>query len=148
MRKSYEIAFPLVVGLEGRMSDDPDDPGGFTIWGLASRYNPEVTRDTTLSEAKAIYLRKYWIPNGCDEAPFPMDICLFDGSVNPQNDPDLPGAGNRELLALNPENWQEFLIMRMRRYMKKSKEKYVKGHIFRVLRLYDAINIIEKERKG
>jgi hypothetical protein len=140
MRESFDKAFPITIGLEGKPSNDPDDPGGFTIWGLAQRYNPEVNEGTTLEEAKEIYLRKYWIPAGCDDAPFPMDIALFDSQVNPQNDPKIPGGGNQEIMTRKPDNWQEYMIFRMQRYMRCSKEKYVKGHIFRVLNLCEKIN--------
>lgn len=140
MRLSFNKAFILTIGLEGKPTDDPNDPGGFTIWGLSQRYNPEVNHTTTIEQAKVIYLQKYWIPAGCDEAPYPMDICLFDSQVNPQNDPKLPGGGNQEILNQNPENWQEYLLLRMVRYMENSKDVYVKGHIFRVLKLFKKIN--------
>lgn len=139
MRESFDKAFEMTIGLEGKPSNDPNDPGGYTIWGLASRYNPEVSPSTTLDQAKEIYLEKYWIPAGCDNAPFPMDICLFDSQVNPQNDPKLPGGGNQEILNQSPGNWQEYLLLRMVRYMRCSKDIYVKGHIFRVLKLYGQI---------
>lgn len=139
MRSSYDKAFEITVGLEGHISDDKDDPGGFTVWGLSSRYNPGVHRDTTLAEAKDLYLYKYWIPAGCDDQPFPMDICLFDSQVNPQNDPKLPGGGNQEIMNMNPENWQEYNDLRMNRYMRLSKRKYVFGHICRVLLLSQQI---------
>jgi len=137
MRESFDKAFELTIGLEGKPSNDPRDPGGYTIWGLASRYNPGVNPSTTIEQAKEIYYRKYWIPAGCDEAEFPMDICLFDSNVNPQK------GGNKELLAMNPQNWQEYMIFRMQRYMRISKEMYVKGHIFRVLRLCEKIKEIK-----
>lgn len=139
MRESYNKAFEITVGLEGKPSNDPKDPGGYTIWGLASKYNPEVSPTTTLEDAKKIYLSKYWIPAGCDDVPYPMDICLFDSQVNPQNDPKWNGGGNQEIKNLNPENWQEYLILRMVRYMRNSKPEFVKGHIFRVLKLYQTI---------
>jgi len=139
MRSSFDKAFAITIGLEGKPSDDPRDPGRFTIWGLSSRYNPGVTPATTLEQAKKIYLEKYWIPAGCDDWPFPMDICLFDSQVNPQNDPKWNYGGNKEIMNLWPENWHEYLILRMVRYMRNSQSYYVKGHIFRVLRLYEAI---------
>lgn len=135
MRESFGRAFELTIGLEGKPTNDPHDPGGFTIWGLSQRYNPEVSMKTTLPKAKVIYLKKYWEPAGCDDVPYPMDICLFDSQVNPQNDPKLPGGGNQEILNQHPENWQEYQILRMTRYMNNSKPEYVKGHIFRVLKL-------------
>jgi Putative secretion activating protein len=139
MRQSFGVAFQIVIGLEGKSTNDPNDPGGLTVYGLSKRYNPTIHLDMTLQEAKDIYLYKYWMPAGCDDAPFPLDICLFDGQVNPQNDPDLLLAGNKELLHLNPENWQEFLILRMLRYSKCSKEIYREGHLNRVLRLFTKI---------
>jgi hypothetical protein len=139
MRESFDKAFALTIGLEGKPSSDPNDPGGFTIWGLAKKYHPEVDENTSIEYAKEVYLKGYWIPSGCDNVPYPMDICLFDSAVNPQNDPKLPGGGNREILNQNPENWQEYQILRMQRYMRCSKPKYVKGHIFRVLKLSEQI---------
>lgn len=139
MRENFDRAFALTIGLEGKPTDDPRDPGGYTIWGLSKRYNPEVGPSTTLAQAKEIYLGSYWVPAGCDNAPCPMDICLFDSQVNPQNDPKLPGGGNQEILNQHPENWQEYMMFRMVRYMKNSKDVYVKGHIFRVLRLFEQI---------
>lgn len=148
MRSSFDKAFELVIGLEGKPSNDPDDPGGFTIWGLAKRYHPEVNKSTTIEYAKEVYLKQYWISNNCDDAEFPMDIILFDSAVNPQNDPALKGSGNKELLELNPENWQDFLLLRMARYLRVSKRKYVFGHIARVLRLYNSIRSIANEPDG
>ena len=78
MRESFDKAFELTIGLEGKPSNDPRDPGGFTIWGLAKKYHPEIDANTTLEYAKEVYLKQYWIPAGCDAAPYPMDICLFD----------------------------------------------------------------------
>lgn len=133
MRTSFDVAFGITIGLEGAPSNDPDDPGGFTIWGLAKKYHPWVTKDTTMEEAKAVYLKEYWIPSGCDNVEFPMDIILFDSAVNPQK------GGNKELLSKNPENWQDFLLLRMVRYLQNSKRKYVFGHLSRVLLLYQQI---------
>jgi lysozyme family protein len=133
MRENFDKAFQLVIGLEGKPSNDPDDPGGFTIWGLSQVYNPEVNEHTTIEQAKEIYLKKYWIPAGCDGVTSPMDICLFDGAVNPMR------GGNKELLTKNPENWQDFLLLRAVRYMKYSKDIYKKGHVFRVLKLFEQI---------
>ena len=134
MRLSFNKAFILTVGLEGNYSNDKNDPGGETRFGICKKYNPDVDiENLTLAQAKEIYLNKYWIPAGCDEAPYPMDICLFDSQVNPQK------GGNKELLKQDPENWQEYLLLRMVRYMENSKPIYMKGHLLRVLKLFTAI---------
>jgi len=81
MRSSYEIGVRLTLDLEGNenYTNDPDDPGGETKYGICKKYHPTVDiKNLTLSQAKQIYLEKYWIPAGCDNAPFPMDIALFD----------------------------------------------------------------------
>lgn len=145
MRESFDGAFKIVIGLEGRPTDDPDDPGGLTVWGLSKRYNPEVSLNMTMECAKAVYLRKYWEPIGCDTAPFPLDICLFDAAVNPQNDPSLPGNSMQELMNLHPENWQDYLIFRMQRYKRCSKPKYVNGHLNRILKLHAEIKKLSKQ---
>jgi len=147
MRDSYPIAFEFTIGAEGHLSTHPKDPGnyypdgspGFTVWGLCTRWNQNLSKDMTIEEAKDRYLYDYWIPGGCDDVDFPMDICLFDSQVNPQNDPKLPGVGNKELLLLKPKNWSEYNLYRASRYMRRSDLKYVKGHVFRVLRLSDRI---------
>ena len=151
MRASFDNAFIIVVGLEGHFSNDLDDPGninlngtpGFTIWGLSSRYNPGLTENTTIEEAKNIYLYNYWIPAGCDTSVFPLDICIFDAAVNPQNDPNLPGGSMQELMNQNPENWQDYLFFRLHRYRRCSKPKFRNGHINRVLKLHEQIKAIK-----
>lgn len=148
MRTSYEIAVKLTLGLEGMdpVAKDVGDGAGLTKYGICEKWNPGVdVRNLTLEQAKDIYLKKYWIPAGCDQAAFPMDICLFDSQVNPQNDPRLPGGGNQEILNLKPANWQEYCILRMQRYMRCSKPQFVKGHIFRVLILCDQIKKISRD---
>lgn len=142
MRTSYETAVQLTLGLEG-MSDKAvyvGDGCGLTKFGICEKWNPDVdVKNLTIAQAKEIYLKKYWIPAGCDDQPFPLDLCLFDSQVNPQNDPKLPGGGNQEILNLKPRNWQEYNIFRMQRYMRCSKPQFVKGHIFRVLNLCNEI---------
>ncbi len=134
MRSSFEKAFEIIVGVEGGYSNDPNDPGGETKYGIAKRYHPdEDIKNLTLERAKEIYLNDYWMPNACDDANFPLDICLFDSAVNPQK------GGNKDLLSHNPENWQDFLLWRMVRYMHLSKDVYVKGLLFRVLRLFEKL---------
>jgi len=129
----------VVKTLEGHVSDDPNDSGGFTVWGLSSRYNPEVTRDMTYEQAKKIYRAKYWRLD-CSRADWPLDLCFFDGFVNPQDDPSVPGVGNDEIVKyLGPWESREpyryayaFLILRADRYARRSADRYVRGHIRRI----------------
>jgi len=140
MRENFNKGLDIVLGLESRTTtNDPKDPGGLTVWGLSKKYNPEVYDGMPESEIEELYYRKYWKASGCDEAPFPLDICLFDGAVNPQDDKKLPGAGNKEILLQKPNDWKDFLFLRMVRYMKNSQRVYVLGHIQRIIKLYEQI---------
>lgn len=146
MKGSFDKAFKITIGLEGNYSNDPDDPGGETKFGIAKRYHPNIDiKNLSLEQAKDIYYTEYWLPSGCDNVPFPMDICLFDSAVNPQNDPKMPGGGNQEILNMKPENWQEYMIFRMQRYKRCSKAKYVDGHINRVLQLCEQIRALKQK---
>jgi hypothetical protein len=139
MRENFDKAFALTIGLEGKPSNDRRDPGGFTIYGLAKKYHPWISMSTTIGQAKEVYFTDYWIPAGCDDVPYPMDICLFDSQVNPQNDPKWPGGGNQEIKNMKPENWQDYQLLRMIRYMRNSKPCFVDGHIMRVVKLSQKI---------
>lgn len=50
----------------GKVTNDPNDKGGRTQWGIAERSNPEAWRDgkVTEQEAREIYERKYVIAPG------------------------------------------------------------------------------------
>ncbi|OAF05474.1 hypothetical protein AYJ54_00785 [Bradyrhizobium centrolobii] len=77
---------------EGGYSNDADDPGGATMWGIThidyDAYRrrkgqpPQDVRRMTVTERDEIYHRKYWIGSRCDELPSGVDYCVFDGSVN------------------------------------------------------------------
>lgn len=139
----------VVKSLEGKPTNDPNDPGGFTIWGLASRYNTEVRPNMTYEEAKRVYRKKYWTQE-CRDAEWPLDLVFFDASVNPQNDPGLSGTGNDELIRMCGP-WRDadaylyavrFLVHRAGRYARRSSDKYVRGHVQRCERV---LNFIESK---
>lgn len=61
---------------------DPDDRGGRTRWGIASRWHPSVNLDTLTREgAEEIYRRKYWDPLKGDRLSEPLGFVLFDWAV-------------------------------------------------------------------
>lgn len=153
MNENFDRACDFVVRtLEGPPTMDPRDPGAFTIWGLSSKYNPEVSKNTTYEQAKAIYRAKYW-RSDCARAAWPLDLCFFDGHVNPQNDPSMEHVGNDELVKLLG-NWEgldpyryayAFLLMRAGRYARRSSSVFVRGHIRRLERLMRFIEGITLE---
>ena len=80
---SFETAFAATMEWEGRLSKDPNDPGGTTMFGLSQRAHPRVEIEKlTLAEAKAIYLREYWQAAHLDQYPAPIRSKVFDLTVN------------------------------------------------------------------
>lgn len=80
---TFDDAFTQLIGNEGGYVDDPADPGGATKYGISQRAYPgEDIANMTLDRAKAIYLRDYWGPAGCDAVPDALKFDLFDMAVN------------------------------------------------------------------
>lgn len=82
----FEPAVAKTIRREGgdTLTDDPDDPGGLTRYGISKRAHPEVDpRNLTLESAKAIYRRDYWGP--CDGDLLKSQLLaelVFDAAVN------------------------------------------------------------------
>jgi lysozyme family protein len=83
MKENFNKAFEIVTGLEGGYSDNPDDLGGETKYGICKRGYPyEDIENMTLDRAKEIYYKDYWSKCKCDDMPSGIDIVLFDCAVN------------------------------------------------------------------
>ena len=79
----FARAIAFVLGQEGEWSDDPEDPGKRTRFGISSRANPAIDLDTlTREQAVAFYRVAYWSKARCDQLPWPLSLVLFDGAVN------------------------------------------------------------------
>lgn len=83
---NFERAFFDVLGNEGTYSNNPNDPGGETMWGITRRvaqlagYDDSM-RDMPKEEAQRIYATAYWHPN-FDNLPYGIAFQLFDAAVN------------------------------------------------------------------
>lgn len=78
---NFDQAFTRLLGNEGGYSNNPDDPGGETNWGISKRSYPNVDiKALTQEGAKAIYLRDFWEPLG--EAHPAIKFQAFDFAVN------------------------------------------------------------------
>jgi lysozyme family protein len=79
----FESAFNRLIGVEGSYVNDPADPGGETKYGISkATYPQEDIPNLTLDHAKALYLRDFWGPAGCDAVPDGLKYTLFDMAVN------------------------------------------------------------------
>jgi len=83
---NFDRAFTELLGNEGGYSNDPNDPGGETNWGITvvvARENGYIgpMKDMDQSVAKAIYAKKYWLA-AFDQLPYPIAFQVFDAAVN------------------------------------------------------------------
>lgn len=80
---NFDAAFERVIGHEGGLSDDPQDPGGLTKYGISKRAYPnEDIEKLTLDRAKEIYRRDYWDRIQGDQLPAWIAGQVFDAAVN------------------------------------------------------------------
>lgn len=76
-------ALDFVRHWEGGWSDDPDDRGGKTKYGISKSAHPDVDIESlTWEQAKVIYETEYWRRFGCDRMPDRVNVVLFDAAVN------------------------------------------------------------------
>lgn len=138
MKESFDKAFEFVIGAEGKLTDDPLDPGGLTKYGISHRaYPTKDIRNLTLDDAKAIYRMDYWDKCDCDDLPFPLDIAMFDTAVN-------MGVGKAKDIQMKSDNTIDgYLLIRCGEYAKlKNFSLYGRGWINRVLNLYSTFAVL------
>lgn len=60
----------------------PHDSGGFTKWGVAQRWHPEVdVENLTRSGAEEFYFKKFWHAPKIYQLPVPVCMGVFDHGV-------------------------------------------------------------------
>jgi lysozyme family protein len=132
MNENFDRCFEFVIKWEGGYSNDPDDPGGETNFGISRRFHPEIDiQHLTESEAKSIYHDEYWTPCNCQTKPWPWDIIVFDTAVN---------LGKKRALIMFQENtdWKDYLMDRINYYIgisSRTRDKFLRGWINRVMAL-------------
>lgn len=80
---NYQTAFDRLLGYEGNYSNDPNDPGGETKWGISKRAYPNlIIKELTREDAFNIYHRDFWSVIEADKLPSSVSFQLFDFAVN------------------------------------------------------------------
>lgn len=78
----FETACQFVLSTEGGWSNDPNDDGGLTRFGISSLSHPDVDLENlTVEQATEIYRERYWEVARCDKFPPKLAVALFDGAV-------------------------------------------------------------------
>src|SRR5574341_732990 len=144
MRVNFEPWLRNLHDDEGFKSNDSRDPGKRTVYGISEVYHPEMFKDgkePTLEDLPEFYLREYWIPGGCDDLPFPLDVNMADACVN-------PGIGAaKQFLRDSAEHsdplWRttEYIFLRQEYYLKKVREApaklaFLSGWMLRTIRYW------------
>ena len=114
----FDTAYRLTVAAEGGYSNDPDDKGGETKYGISKRAYPYLNiKSLTEAQAKAIYKRDYWDACSCDEIKS-QDLAnsIFDMAVN-MGVGAVKKAFGEELLDIE-EDLSRLTIYRISRYAK------------------------------
>ncbi|MBF0422760.1 MAG: glycoside hydrolase family 108 protein [Magnetococcales bacterium] len=80
---TFETCLEFVLAHEGGYSNDPNDPGGETRFGISKRQYPNLdiahlTRET----AADIYRNDYWRRICGDDLPPALAMVVFDAAVN------------------------------------------------------------------
>lgn len=115
----------------GKIHTVAGDPGGTTCWGFAQKYNTDIDVRLLNEETATIRaLEKYWIPNGCDEAPWPLDVMIYDCAFN-QSAAFAKGMHGMHIGTA--------VIARLLRYFDKSNPKFKPGLYSRVVLVLDYI---------
>ena len=80
---TFETAIAFVLSEEGGYSNDPNDPGGETNFGISKRSHPNVDiKNMTQDEAESIYKYLYWDACRCESLPDKLALAVFDSAVN------------------------------------------------------------------
>lgn len=151
---NLEKALVFTFKWEGLFSNDPDDPGGKTNYGLSDardglkdgladldgdKIGDVRIEDVTQEQVIALYRKEYWEPTGCDGLHLPLAVCVFDTAVN-------MGVGRAlEFLRLTKEPIEYTTLRRNYYYYlarNPKRKKYLKGWLNRIIDLRKYVDIL------
>ena len=140
----FDEALKFTLKWEGFISDEKDDPGKLTIWGISSKYNPqevaemkrlidEGKKEEAFEICEKTYKDKYWDRAKCYNYPQEVAIVMFEIAVN-------PGIGALGIaLKENPSDWKDLLLKRIKYFSDKNNKAKIRGWVRRCVDLYDYI---------
>lgn len=157
-KTAIEFTLPWEVGKDrngnlredGGYTNDPDDPGGETKWGIAKKYHPDVDiANLTLPDAMAIYQKEYWDIYTKQNPALNLDTSLrdmacvvFDAGVN-------LGVARSHYWYIQSLKEKDPVLahlgLRKQFYLDKHNAKYEHGWIARVNDLTKLVEIIRTE---
>lgn len=85
MHTAFDAAWRFIQQSEGGgvTTNDPDDPGGLTRWGISQRAFPDIDIALlTEGAAKQLFRDHYWTPCQCDLLPPAIAVAVADSAFN------------------------------------------------------------------
>jgi lysozyme family protein len=83
VNKVFQCALEFVFDAEGGYTNDSNDPGGETNFGIDKRSHPnEDIKKLTKERAAEIYYNDYWLKSCAEHLPKLIAIAYFDSAVN------------------------------------------------------------------
>ncbi|MCV9910179.1 secretion activator protein [Brucella sp. HL-2] len=89
---TFRMCHDITETWEGGWSNHPSDPGGKTMYGVTEAVyhawlksqNKAVkpVRNITITEAREIYFKEYWLKAGCSTLAMGVNLAVYDASVN------------------------------------------------------------------
>ena len=80
---TFNQAFKKILTFEGGYSNDSNDPGGETKFGISKKSYPDLNIEAlTLEDVKKIYRKDYWEAASCDKLPPSIALLIFDSAIN------------------------------------------------------------------
>lgn len=92
MQELFKKALRFVLKWEGGYSNNPNDLGGATNYGITQAtynqwrymkdFNLKNIKDISENEVAEIYYNEYWLRAGCDKMTPKFAVLVFDTAVN------------------------------------------------------------------
>ena len=80
---TFDDAVLYIMKYEGGLSNDPNDAGGTTKYGISKKAFPDIDiKNLSLNKAKQLYREHYWDKLKLDAFPKTVRLLVFDAAVN------------------------------------------------------------------
>lgn len=122
----------FVLREEGGYSNDPQDKGGETNYGICKRDHPDLDiKNLTKEQAIEIYRAEYWEPSGAPAHEWPLCLAVFDAAV-------LQGPRRAKAWADDGPDYAEYLFRRLKALSAIKGTPWLRGWCLRLLRVWEA----------
>jgi len=138
MTENFDKIMEFVFSWEGWKSDDPDDAGRRTVWGITERDYPDefpalwnMSKEDAKARAKVLFRIHYWDKIDGDNLPSGLDGFILDVAIN---------MGKYFANELKHLPMNDAFMERIRRYTQIAAQgkniKFLRGWIRRTVDLY------------